>query len=267
MFKRPHYIALTLIVVLTLIFLNLPSQTAARLKLAIGSLFLPLFGLASSSHQLADKAGNAVVSRSDLLKENEALRRQNQQLQIGAMQAKEIAAENARLRKYFGWHEAGHWKGRLARVVLQDPANWWRTVQIDIGSREGVRAGMAVLTVDGLVGRVASVSLTHSQVVLLGDPACKVSAYAGNTARYLGTVVPNGALYNSEVVLTYLPQDAKLAPGQEVVTSGEGGVFPKGIRIGKIVGWHAAEYGLYTEATVKLDANPSGLEEVWVLMP
>ena len=57
MLKRPHYIALGLVVLLTLVILNLPSQTTARLKLGIGSLFLPLFGLASSAQQLAGADG------------------------------------------------------------------------------------------------------------------------------------------------------------------------------------------------------------------
>ncbi len=60
MLRRPHYIALGLIVLLTLVILNLPGHTTARLKLAIGSLFLPLFGLAGSAHQPAGTAGDAV---------------------------------------------------------------------------------------------------------------------------------------------------------------------------------------------------------------
>src|SRR5207253_2731750 len=103
MLKRPHYIALGLVAVLVLIILNLPGQTAARLKLAIGGLFLPLFGLTSSAHELAAKAGDAITPRSELLRQNEALRRENQQLQIDAAQSRETARENARLRQLFGW--------------------------------------------------------------------------------------------------------------------------------------------------------------------
>ena len=61
MLRRPHYIALGLVVLLTLIILNLPSRTTARLKLGIGSLFLPLFGLAGSSHAGGGEAGDAVM--------------------------------------------------------------------------------------------------------------------------------------------------------------------------------------------------------------
>ena len=103
MLRRPHYIALGLVVLLTLIILNLPSQTTARLKLGIGSVFLPLFGLARSAHHMAAEAGDAVVPRRELLRLKTALRRENQQLRLQAMQAEETARENARLRQLVGW--------------------------------------------------------------------------------------------------------------------------------------------------------------------
>ena len=59
---------------------------------------------------------------------------------------------------------------------MRDPANWWRTVQIDLGSRDGIQTNQPVLTAEGLVGRVSSVSYVSSQVVLIGDPNCRVSA-------------------------------------------------------------------------------------------
>jgi rod shape-determining protein MreC len=66
--------------------------------------------------------------------------------------------------------------------------------------------------------------------------------------------------------MKYLPRTAIVKPGQNVVTSGEGDLFPKGIPVGRIVDSRAAEFGLYTEARVKLAANLPGLEEVWVML-
>ncbi len=114
---------------MTLIMLNLPSQTTARLKAGVGSLFLPLFGLTSSSERLAEQAGDSVVSRKELLRQNEALRRENQQFRLQLMQAEQMGRENDRLRQLFGWQQQRRWQLKLARVVLRDPANWWRTVQ------------------------------------------------------------------------------------------------------------------------------------------
>jgi len=93
MLKRPHYMALGLVGLLTLIVLSLPHQTADRLKLAIGSLFLPLFGLAKTSQQLTRQAGEATTSRSELLKQIEVLRQTNQVLKINANRTDELLRE------------------------------------------------------------------------------------------------------------------------------------------------------------------------------
>ncbi len=270
MLRKSHYIALGLVVLLALILLNLPSRATARLKLAIGSLFLPLFGLVTSSQQLASNAGSTLTPRAELVSQNEALRRENEQLRQGLARAQELERENTRLRQLFGWREQSPWKSRLklASVVLWEPANWWRTVQIDLGSRDGVTTNLPVLAAGGsLVGRIAAVSLTHSQVVLVGDPNCRVSAIVENEARDAGVIGTGGPVDRSMVELGFLSPQANLKPGQAVVTSGYGGIFPKGIPIGRIVDARPADYGLATEARVRLAANLSSLEEVWVLMP
>lgn len=256
---------LVLLVALTL--LNLPSRATAGLKLAIGGLFLPLFGLASSAQQMTGAAGDALLPRHELLKVMENLRRENQQLRLQAQQAQDIAAENARLRRLVGWQAQNGRKYKLAKVVLREPSNWWRSVQIDLGSRDGLRVDLPVLTAEGLVGRVASVSLTRSRIVLLGDPNCKVSARVDNPARDIGIVGPSGPLDTEFVVLGCLSGSVKLQPAQKVVTSGEGGIFPAGIPIGLIVDVQPIDFGSRAEARVRLAANLNALEEVWVLVP
>jgi rod shape-determining protein MreC len=268
MLRRPHYIALGSVVVLTLVVLNLPSQTTARLKLAFGTVFLPLFGLTTTSQQIAGKAGDALVPRGELLRQNETLQRENHELRLQVMQAEALQLENARLRQIVGWQQRKSGKVKLANVVLRDPANWWRTVQIDVGSRNGVTNDLPVLTPEGfLVGRISSVSLTRSQVILLGDPHCKVAARVDNEMRDTGVLGVAGPFDNSLVALSHLSKNANVKPGQNVFTSGLGGIFPKDIPIGKIVDARPIEYGLHTEARVKLAANLSALEEVWVLFP
>ena len=108
------------------------------------------------------------------------------------------------------------------------------------------------------------VRLTYSQVVLLGDPNCRVSALVNET-REAGIIGPSGPLDTGLVELATLPPNANVKPGQNVVTSGNGGIYPKEIPIGKIVDSHPADYGLSTAARVKLGANLNALEEVWVL--
>ena len=267
MFSKPQYIALWVVVLLTLVILNLPSQTANRLKLAIGSLFVPLFGLTRSTQQTTQHAADSLVPRSELIRQNERLQRENEQLKLQLLQAQEAMRENARLRQELNWKSTTRWNVKLAKVVLREPSNWWRTVQIDLGSRDGMKLNFPVLSPDGsLIGRISNVSLTRSQVVLLGDPNCRVPAAVENDARDEGVLLnSSSSLDNSLVVLGYLPRGSNLKPGQNVFTSSKSKIFRQGIPIGKVVDSEPVNYGLQTEARVKLSANLSSLEEVWVL--
>ena len=267
MFRRPSYLAASLVLVLVLILLNLPDQASTRLKLAIGSFFLPLFGLAGSASHLSEQAGNAVVPRRVLLNQIETLRQENQQLKLQVLQGETSLRENDRLRHALGWQRQSRWKMKLARVIGRDPANWWRTIQIDLGSRDGLKENLPVRTDAGLVGRVGAVGYSRSQVVLVGDPNCHVAALLQDT-RETGVLAPSATKLDPSIVdLTYLSKNVQMHPGQIVVTSGLGGIFPKGIPLGAIVDSRAAEYGLYTEARVKLFASLTRLEEVWVMFP
>ena len=253
---------------LVLVLVNLPSQTATHLKLALGGLFLPLFGLAGSAQNLTERAGNTVVPRRVLLDEIHQLRRDNEQLRLQSLQHAEVARENQQLRQSLGWQKRSPWQLKLAHVVGRDPANWWRAIHIDLGSRDGARTNCPVLTAEGLVGRIAQVGFARSQVLLVGDPNCRVAAVVEKT-RDKGIIMP-GSSSNWDhllVDLTYLPGNTDLKAGLEVFTSGEGGIFPRGIPVGKILDTNTKNYGIYTEARVKLNADLNRLEEVWVMFP
>jgi rod shape-determining protein MreC len=267
MLRKKHYLALGAVTLVALLIFSLPPRATSRLKLAVGSWFLPLFGLAGTAEQLPADLADSALPRRALLQQINRLRQQNGQLQAQTSQAAASARENSQLRAFLGWQQQTPWKLKLANVVLRDPANWWRTVQIDLGSRDGLRENLPVLTTDGLVGRVSSVGVTRSQVVLLGDPNCRVSARVENQAHDMGIISASGPLDNSLVQLTYLAGSANLKSGENVVTSGQGGIYPAGIPIGQIVDSRPVEFGLYTEARVKLSANLGGLEQVWVLLP
>ncbi|MDX1953817.1 MAG: rod shape-determining protein MreC [Verrucomicrobiota bacterium] len=268
MLKRAHIIALSSVILLVLIFLNLPSQTTTQVKLALGSLFLPLFGFANSTQKLAENAGNSVVPRRVLVRELEELRKENQRLKLQLMQNNQIWQENNQLRQALKWQQQRGWKVRLAAVVSRDPANWWRTIQIDLGSRDGVVTNLAVMTSEGLVGRVEEVGFTSSRVVLLGDPTCRVASIVEET-RDTGVIAAGGAAIPDQLLIemTYLSRHSQAKPGNRVVTSGLGGIFPKGILVGHVADISTVGHGLYLEARVKLAANLKQLEQVWILFP
>jgi len=278
--RRKHLVVVGLVVLMVVVLLNLPASTTTRLKLALGSLFLPLFGIAGATSHTSGKLGDAVTPRSDLIRELDSLRKENGELKVRLAEKDALERENSRLRDQLAWARQTGWKLKPARVISRDPANWWRTVFIDIGSHHGVKADMPVVAPDGLVGRISNVGLLRSQVVLLGDPACRVSALIKESGEN-GFISPMPAHFDDSrfVVLNYLSRagapkpgqavvssGTELKPGQTVLSSGQGGVFPKGLHIGQVVDTRVVGYGLYTEARVQLAVNLNTIEEVWVLL-
>lgn len=265
MFRKKRYIALAFVAFVALVLLNLPANTVARLRLAISSQFIPLFGLANGTQDVAGSTADLVLSKRELVRQNDQLRRENAELKLRQVQLVEIARENTRLTQLVGWQAQRPWQMKLARVVLRDPANWWHTVQIDLGSRDGLKPNMPVMTTQGLVGRVSSVGLTRSQVVLIGDPNCRVAAQVQNETGDSGVLGDASPLDYELIELGYLPRNTSIKPGQTVVTSGLGGMFPRGIPVGQIVDSRQIEYGISTVARVKLAVHIGSLEEVWVI--
>jgi len=280
MLNKRYYIALGIVVVLTLFLLKLPNRAAHQVKRGVAAFFGPLFGLKASAAHVSDKAATAVTSKADLARQLERIELENQELKIHLSQAVELSRENDRLRQYFGFSKQLPWKTRVARVIGRDPANWWKTLRIDLGSRDGMVPNLPVILpqpgttnqwpVIFLVGRLGDVSLTQSQVILLGDMDCRVAVFIEQKdSRDAGVIAPASPvpLDNSIVELSFLSHNSKLAPGQRVFTSGEGGIFPKGILVGHVVDWKSVGFGLYNEARVKIQVKVNTLEEVWVKLP
>ena len=267
MLRRPHYIALGLVGLLTLILLNLPAHTTARIKLAVGSTYLWLFGLNKTARELSHDAGTATTSRKELERQIDDLRRTNQVLQIQAMRAWTLERENEQLRLFIGRSRQPTPKLKFGEVVARDPANWSQVLVIDLGSRDGLRADLPVVTANGLVGRISEVTPATSKVDLIGNPTCKVSALVEKTGE-TGIIASTAGLFDpSLVTLSYFSSGSVSKPGQTVVTSGLGGIFPKGIVIGQIAEeGRPVEFGLRAEGQVKLAVNLSDLEYVWVIL-
>lgn len=268
LFKKPQWIALGVVVILAIFLLKLPTRAAANLKLAISGFFLPAHGLADSIESAATAATYGLLPRHTLVSRIQELEREKQESEIHRMQAEEAMKENARWRTQVGVMRQKQWKLKPARVVARDPANWWRTIKIDVGSRDGITNKLPVITPQGLVGCISEVGLAQSQVLLVGDPGCPVSVLVSDS-REQGMIAPlsSSPLDDTLVELSYLSRNSQLKPGQQVVTSGLGWFFPAGIVVGQIADVRTAGYGLYKEARVSLAVRMNAIEEVWVILP
>ena len=239
------------------------------MKLGIGSVFLPLFGLASSSQHAPARRPTRLCPRGELVRQNESLRRENQQLRIATQETGDAARENDRLRAALRLAAASGRKLKLANVVLRETrqlvahrAN--RPRQPRRRPDESARADHR------RIRWAASVrsSTTRSQVVLLGDPNCKVAARVENESRDTGVIGACGAAGPRPGRTKRLSRNGKSQARAEGASRAVEGAFSRrDFPIGKVVDSHLVEYGLYTMARVRLAANLGALEEVWVLMP
>ena len=268
MLKRSHYVVLVLILLAGLAFVGQSERASARLKRVLSGLFLPLFGIASSAQSFADRSTAALTPRSELQGQIEKLQEEVQLHRLKAMQWEEVARENIRLREAQGLSRQYPWKFKLAKVVGRDPANWWRTIRISLGTRDGLTNHLPVVCTEGLVGRLSEVGYSHSTVVLLGDPDCRVPVVVKET-RDCGVIAPadTGPIDNTIVDLKYLSSNSALKSGHQVLTSGLANLFPQGILVGQIADVRTVQFGLHLEARVRLAARLNTLEEVFVLFP
>ena len=148
-----------------------------------------------------------------------------------------------------------------ARIVLKDNMDWSKTIVINRGRRDGLMPNMAVISGAGLVGKITDTGYAYSRVLLLIDSAFKVGARLRNS-RFAGLLEGQGM---NQLLLNYLPREAVFKSGEEVVTSGLGGIFPAGYLIGTVKSTHYEEYGFYKYITVKPAVDFNTLESVAVV--
>jgi rod shape-determining protein MreC len=148
-----------------------------------------------------------------------------------------------------------------ARVIGGSPDSGSQIVNIDRGSRDGLRRDMGVITPDGVVGKIFAVYPDISQVLLMGDKESGVGALLADT-RTQGPVKGTGEPLLS---LEYISSDEKVTVGEAVLTSGQDRIFPKDLPVGRVVDIKSDPKSPFMKIRVKPAAHLDRLEEVLVL--
>jgi len=163
--------------------------------------------------------------------ENRRLREEAQQLRVEALQVNETVEENRRLRRLLALKEAMPLETLSGEIIAREWGGWVRSLTVNRGRSDHVTRLTAVIAPDGLIGRVVDVRPGASVVQVLIDPASTVGAH-GVRSRTAGIVEgdPRGTMR-----FKYMARDGSgLQVGDLVVTSGSGGLFPRGIPIGRV---------------------------------
>jgi rod shape-determining protein MreC len=201
---------------------------------------------------------NFIASRSEIA----TLRQQNATLRARVAELEEARIENARLRGLIAMTQRGKIKALGAGVIGRPTGTWEGFITIDKGKADGVESGMAVTGVSGLLGRTTDVTSHTSRVQLITDQRSGVAAIVQSTRA--GGIV-KGSI-EGDLSLNYVSRETTVRPGDVVVTSGIGGVYPKGLLIGDVTKARKDPGELYQRIEVRPTAQIAGIEEVLVLL-
>ncbi|MEN7973645.1 MAG: rod shape-determining protein MreC [Verrucomicrobiota bacterium] len=247
----------------------LPSSLSLKGKGAVRGVVAPAERGTSGIRQRFSETISAIRGIGGAMEENRDLRHELVRVQVELDKLRNVEAENLRLRRAFRFRHQQSYSMIPCDVISRSISGWWNTVRIGKGTVGGVRENHAVISPDGFVGKTVEVSKHTAEVLLVCDPACRVSAKVERAGTF-GLVRGAGVDFKGHPVarMEFIDKDAEIRVGDEVVASGlsgEGSVSPKGVHIGYVTKVRKDKSGLFQYAEIAPSATVSLLDYVFVV--
>ena len=262
-FKR-NIGSLVAVGVLLLVLLNLPPAASSRITGDIRDALTPvaafLFNAFSFCPRMFQDSGDLAAANDQMSVEIGRLRNEIRQL-------RSLEHENQELRHLLGLETHSGFRLLVAQVMTRAIGGWWEMARLGKGYAHGVALDSPVISAEGLVGRIVDLSAYTSDVMFLVDPNSKVLAKLSRMDAF-GIVRGQGVslLGDSFCRMDFIVKEADLLPGDEVVTSGLGGVYPAGLVIGYVEKAYLDRSGLYQYADIVPAADLRSLEFVFIVV-
>lgn len=193
--------------------------------------------------------------------ENQRLKKELAEIRGKLNYCDEAIIATSRLRRLLDFTEEIRHPMISAQVVGRDPSPWSKTIIVDKGMRHGVRQGLPVVVPEGIVGVVTDASGRFSKILLLIDPNSAVDGLV-QTTRSRGIVKGTG---ENHCEFDYVLRKDTVDIGDVVVSSGLDGVFPKGLRVGRISEVMRMDAGIFQKVTLTPDVDFDVIEEVFII--
>ncbi len=256
-------VGLTLLVALGFYSMNLRHQENTNaFERAVLTVTSPMASLLYRINSFFAGVWSRYLFLVEVREENERLKTVIMTLNTRIMQNQEAVFAAERLRQLSSLKQHIDAPSLVAAVIGEEVAPWFRTVIIDRGSVDGVREGMPVVAAAGVVGRIIRVSTNSSRLLLLTDHA---SAIAGTVQRSRARGVVKGK-GRGVCSLDFSERGEDVRVGDVIITSGVGGVYPKGIPIGEVSTVKKGEFGIFQTVVLRPFVSTARLEEVLVLL-
>ncbi len=261
--KYRFYLLVGFLVLAALLFYssNLQRQQETTIfEKVVLQLAAPLLHGFDRGYRFLEQTWSRYIWLVDTEAHNILLREENRRLQGELTDLEEVRLTNARLRKLLDFGETSGLSGVAARVIGVDASHLFRTVLIDKGLEHGLREGLPVVVAEGVVGQIVKCAPRQSRVLLITDASSSAAALV-QRSRSRATCRGRGDV----LVLDFALSRDDIAVGDAVITSGTGGVYPKGLMLGRVSQVEVGSYGLFQRVNVTPSVDFSRLEELLVL--
>ena len=248
--QRHGVVAFVFFMLLGLLMREAPNPVRESIVSSVlGSMFYP-----------AQVALSSLKEYRSVAEENERLKEENAKLRQELYHASEGLEELARLHTLVRFDDKWDFPIVTARVVGHNPGRFLTTLVVNRGTYHGVKESMPVFSTKGLVGKVTKASFAHSRVQLLSDPNLKLSVMERRT-RVVGFLESA----DGHMLSAMVPTHAGVKEGDTLITSGLGGIFPKGIPVGLVKEVRRADLDVMRKLDVTPFQDITTLEEVFIM--
>ena len=228
---RPFTVRLPMLVFVSLALLalsRLGNATVAELRAQAEALIEPALSAAATPLDPLRRLGRQIQASYEQFAELERLRDENQRLRQWQSRAIDLERKVGELARLANALPEQGIEYRTVRVIASSSGAFLQSALLDAGTEQEVRTGLPVINADGVLGRIVEAGRRTSRVLLLGDINSRVPVLVGKAQVRAILAGDNGAAPR----LTFLPPEARIEAGDEITTSGLGGLFPQGLRVG-----------------------------------
>lgn len=262
------------IIVLSVTFLMLIGYSVKREKVSFaesgvgGTLNTVQGGLYNSGSGVKDFLG-FILNFNVIREENDKLKARNNELESKALEYDALKSENERLREMLNFKNQNYQYNYVGcDIIGKSGGSFLDEFTINKGKNDGIERQMVVVTSQGLVGQVTSVANSWAIVQTLSNENIAVSGIVQSTRESVGIIKGYRDSDNTQLAkIYYLPLDSKIKENDVILTSGLGGLYPKGIRIGYVIGIEEDKGKVMKNAIIKPYIDLNKLEEVFVVIP
>lgn len=178
----------------------------------------------------------------------------------------EVVAENIRLRQMLNYKSAHpEFTMTLAGIITKDFGTWTNTFTIDRGENDGIKPNMAVVVPSGVVGFVTDVYPNSARVQTFLDPRSAIGVIVQRPESRLAGVVKGDGNHPNKPMMVNIAREGDVLVGDKLITSGYGGIYPKGLLVGNVLSIENDTEGFVKNATIQPTVDFHRLEEVFII--